>query len=102
MCVCQASVTPLTGLSQVSIETDGDVAYQGGGKEGVRSGAWGKVGNTVTPEDERCFIKLHVLQKVQETRYTNKPNKMSPTNSFQCKILCSWNVQFSNSDRPIV
>lgn len=48
MCVCQASVTPLTGLSRVTIETDGDVAYQGGGKEGVRSGAWGKVGDTVS------------------------------------------------------
>ncbi len=57
MCVCQASVTPLTGLSQVTIETDGDVAYCGGGK-GVRSGAWGKVGDTVTPEDERCSMQL--------------------------------------------
>lgn len=52
MCVCQASVTPLTGLSRVTIETDGD----GGGKGGEIRGLGQSGRHCVTPEDERCFM----------------------------------------------
>ncbi len=58
MCVCQASITPLTGLSQVTIETDGDAAYRGGGKGGEIRGLGQSGRHCVTPEDERCSMQL--------------------------------------------